>query len=198
MTADDVVQPRKLFIDDLKSAHELAGKPVWVAAGYQLDYYPYAARHIDFAHRAGLLPTAEQLQIEDVLTEITPAKLATRIPHGNQQVFVVFRLPKDVREYATAIGYLEDSDSKFYCDDIFYYDDPHQMYKHWPADVWQAIDQHQPKPGMNELQASMALGQVQTSDSSNYGNRTVHYDVAGTDWTVTFDHNHATGIIAPQ
>ncbi|AXC11647.1 hypothetical protein ACPOL_2323 [Acidisarcina polymorpha] len=198
LTSDDIVQPRKLLIDDLKSAKELIGKPVWVAAGYQLDYYPFVNQHVDYAHRTGLLPTTTQLQIEDLVTQNAPAKAVTRIPHGNEQVYAVFTLPGGAKKYATAIGYLDGTDSKFYCDDIFYYDDPHQMYKHWPPDVWQAIDQHQPKVGMNELQVSMALGQVQTSDSSNYGNRTVHYDVAGKQWTVNFDHNHATQVNQSQ
>ena len=194
LTDDDIVQPRKMLIDDVKSAKDLIGKPVWIQAGYQLDYYPFVGRQVNFSHRAGLLPTTERLQVEDIVTQKAPPKAATRIPHGNEQVFVVFTLPKDSKKYATAVGYLAGADSKFYCDDIFYYDDPHQMYKHWPPDVWQAIDRHQPKAGMNELQVSMALGQVQTSDSTNYGNRTVHYDVAGKPWTVSFEHNHATEV----
>jgi hypothetical protein len=194
LTDDDIVQPRKMLIDDVKSAKDLVGKPVWIQAGYQLDYYPFAGRQVNFSHRVGLLPTTERLQVEDIVTQKAPPKAATRIPHGNEQVFVVFTLPNDSKKYATAVGYLAGADSKFYCDDIFYYDDPHQMYKHWPPDVWQAIDEHQPKAGMNELQVSMALGQVQTSDSTNYGNRTVHYDVAGKPWTVSFEHNHATEV----
>ncbi len=197
-TSDDIVQPRKFFIDDVKSTKQLIGKPVWISAGYQLDYYPFVGGRVDFTHRTGLLPTATQLQIENVTTQSAPPKAATRIPHGNQQVFVVFTLPHDTKKYATAVGFLAGADSKFYCDDIFYYDDPHQLYKHWPPDVWQAVDQHQPKPGMNELQVSMALGQVQTSDSTNYGNRTVHYDVAGKPWTVTFEHNRATEVHQPE
>jgi hypothetical protein len=194
LTADDIVQPRKLLIDDLKSARVLIGKPIWVQAGYQLDYYPFAGQHVDFAHRSGLLPTTTELQVKNIVTQKAPAKATTRIPHGNEQVFAVFTLQNDLKTYATAIGYLDGADTKFYCDDIFYYDDPRQMYKYWPADVWQAIDQHQPKAGMSELQVSMALGQVQTSDSSSYGNRSVHYDVAGKPWTVAFENNHATQI----
>jgi hypothetical protein len=194
LTDDDMVVPRKLLIDDVKSAKDLIGKPVWISAGYQLDYYPFVGGRVDFAHRAGLLPTTEKLQVEGVVTQAAPAKLATRIPHGNQQVFVVFTLASSPKKYATAVGYLAGADSKFYCDDIFYYDDPHVMYKHWPADVWAAIDQHAPIAGMSELQVAMALGQVQTSDSSSYGNRTVHYDVAGKPWTVTFEKNKATSV----
>jgi hypothetical protein len=35
ITQDDLVIPRKMYIDDLKSAKELRGKTVWMQAGYQ-------------------------------------------------------------------------------------------------------------------------------------------------------------------
>jgi hypothetical protein len=194
LTADDVVLPRKLYIDDLKSAKTLAGKKVWIQSGFTLDYYPYAAHRVEFSHQAGVLPSVEPLQISDVVTEKAPAKLATRVPLGDKQVFAVFKLPNDSKDYATAIGYIQGDDSKYYCDEIFYYDDPHQMYQHWPADVWQAIDRHQAKPGMNELQTAMALGMIQQSDSSDTGNRTVHYDAGGKKWAVTFQNDKASSV----
>jgi hypothetical protein len=196
LTADDVVLPRKLYIDDLNSAKALVGKTVWVQSGFALDYYPYAGHRVEFAHSAGVLPSVEALQISDIITEKAPANLATRIPLGDKQVFAVFKMPNDNKDYATAIGYIQGGDSKYYCDDIFYYDDPHQMYKFWPADVWQAIDQHQPKPGMNELQTAMALGMIQQSESSDIGNRTVDYDAGGKKWTVTFQNDKATTVKA--
>jgi hypothetical protein len=194
LTQDDVVLPRKLYIDDLKSAEVLVGKTVWVQSGFTLDYYPYTAHHVEFTHQAGVLPSVEALQIEDIVTEKAPANPATRIPLGDKQVFAIFKLPNDSKDYATAIGYLQGSDSKYYCDDIFYYDDPHVMYKYWPADVWQAIDQHQPKPGMNELQTAMALGMIQQSESSDIGNRTVDYDAGGKKWSVIFQNDKATSV----
>ncbi|HTW46913.1 MAG TPA: hypothetical protein VMD92_03130, partial [Acidobacteriaceae bacterium] len=72
LTQDEMVQPRKLFIDDLKSASDLIGKPVWVQAGYEMDYYPYAADRIDFAHKAGVLPGAQRLDVKDVITRKLP------------------------------------------------------------------------------------------------------------------------------
>jgi hypothetical protein len=196
LTADDVVLPRKLYIDDLKSAKTLIGKTVWVQSGFTLDYYPYDAHHVEFAHPAGVLPSIEALQIEDILTEKAPANLATRVPLGDKQVFAVFKERDNSNEFATAIGYIQGDDSKYYCDDIFYYDDPHQLYKHWPADVWQSIDQHQAKAGMSELQTAMSLGMIQQSDSSDIGNRTVHYDAGGKKWAVTFEKDKATNVTA--
>ncbi len=196
LTDDDVVQPRKLYIDDLKSAKTLIGKTIWIQAGYELDYYPYSSHSVVFAHKAGVLPSIQAMDIKDVVLAKAPAGLVSRVPHGDKQVYAVFTMPGDAKQYATAIGYEQGSDSTYYCDDVFYYDDPHQLYKHWPADVWQAVDQHQPKAGMNELQTAMALGVMQQSDSSSYGDRSVTYDAGGKKWSVSFQHNKATTVQA--
>lgn len=191
LTDEEMVQPRKLFIDDLKSARDLIGKPIWVQAGYELDYYPYTPHRVDFAHKTGVLPSVQQLDVRDIITQKVPADLPTRIARGSEQAFAVFTMPGDPKEYATAIGTIQGTDSTYYCDNVFYYDDPHQMYKFWPANVWQAVDLHQPKAGMSELEVAMALGVMQQSDSSNYGNRTVTYDAGGKHWEVTFENNKA-------
>jgi hypothetical protein len=194
LTQDEMVQPRKLFIDDLKSARDLVGKPVWVQAGYEMDYYPDKAGRVDFAQKTGLLPGAVRLDVKDVITQKTPASVVSRIPRGDKQAFVVFTMPGDDKQYAVAVGYIQGSDSTYYCDNIFYYDDPRQMYNFWPANIWQAIDQHQAIDGMNELQTAMALGAIQQSDSSDYGNRTVDYVVADKRWSVTFANDKATQV----
>jgi hypothetical protein len=194
LSDEEMVQPRKLYIDDLKSAKDLIGKPVWIQAGYELDYYPFAAHHVNFAHKAGVLPSVQRLDIKDIVTEKVPASVEMRIPHGTATAFAVFTMPGDTKEYATAIGTMQGADSTYYCDNVFYYDDPHQMYKFWPPDLWQAIDQHQPKQGMTELETAMALGVMQQSDSSNYGNRTVEYNAGGTHWSVTFENDKATQV----
>ena len=194
LTRDDLVLPRKLYIDSLRSAKVLEGKTVWVQSGYALDYYPYTDHRIEFAHKSGVLPSVQQLAIQDILTEKVPTDLATRLPHGDKQVFAVFKMPSDAKEYATAIGYLQGSDSTYFCDQIFYYDDPHILYNFWGPKIWAAVDQHTPIPGMNELQTSMALGVVQQSDSSDVGNRSVDYVAGDKKWTVTFEHDKATTI----
>jgi len=194
LTQDEVVQPRKMYIDSLKSAQALNGKNVWIQSGYSLDYYPYAARRVNFKNRVGFLPGAQPLQIQDIITQKAPADLATRIPLGDKQVFAVFKLPNDDKDYAAAIGFIKGDDSTFFCDQIFYYDDPRQMYNFWGPQIWAAIDQHQAISGMNELQTAMALGVVQQSDSQDIGNRTVDYDAGGKKWSVTFQHDKATAI----
>ena len=56
------------------------------------------------------------------------------------------------------IGARPGEDYTIYADDMLFYDDPHQLYRHWSPELWQAVDHHQALPGMNEIQASFALG----------------------------------------
>jgi hypothetical protein len=77
---------------------------------------------------------------------------------------------------------------------LFYYDDPHTIYDHWPKEVWAAVDAHQVKPGMSELETRMSIGRKLHTDSSEKGNRTVTYDQNGKHWTVTYVDNQATEI----
>jgi hypothetical protein len=107
----------------------------------------------------------------------------------------VFTLPNEKQEYATPVGAMEGSEEQYYSDLLFFYDDPHSIYTHWPADVWTAVEAHQAKPGMNELQTRLALGQkIQTDNPKTEGNRTVTYDLNGKKWTVTFVHDRATKV----
>lgn len=206
VTQDDTVIPKKLYIDSLKSAQVLVGKPVWMQAGYQVEYFPYKAKHIDFAHQVGVLPGVQQLDVKAIVEQATPVSFHPRIGRGNQNVFVIFTEPGDPQgsneQYAAPMGTIggpsvEDGGSKYYFDDLLYYDDPHQLYSFWPSNVWKAIDAHQVIPGMSELETTMALGQIQDSGSSDYGNRTVHFNYGlhnEKSARVTFANNKATEI----
>jgi hypothetical protein len=161
-------------------------------AGYELAYYPYNAHRIDFAKRAGLIAATQAMAISAIVPAKAPASTQRLVPLGTRQVFAIFTMPGDPKEYATAIGYEDGSDSKYYCDDVFFYDDPHMLYKHWSPAVWKAVDTHQAEKGMNERQVAMALGMIQTSDSKDYGNRTVTYQTDDKHWIVSFDHDQVT------
>jgi hypothetical protein len=205
LTSDEIVQPRKLYIDSLASARALDGKTVWMQAGYELAYYPYVGGRIDFAKRAGLIAPTQAMAIEKIIEAKAPASTRRLVPLGTRQVFAIYTMPGDAKQYATAIGYEQGADSTYYCDEVFFYDDPHTLYKHWPAAVWKAVDAHQAQPGMNERQVAMSLGMIQTSDSMNpasYGNRTVSYATDAKRWVVTFandkvTHASATDEVAP-
>lgn len=178
---------------DLK---DLFGKTVWVAAGGQMDYYPYAAHHADYAETVGTLLGAEPLMVKDAFEQVAPKSAALRIPVGTKQVLLAFTMPKSAdpaREYAVPVGFRQGpNDYTFYTDDLFYYDDPHILYKYWGPKVWQAIDSHQVILGMSERQAGLSLGQVSKSESNEYGNRLVVYWNLGHSMAVTFVKNQVT------
>jgi hypothetical protein len=114
--------------------------------------------------------------------------------HGNRQALAVFALPGSPDLYATAIGAVDSSQEAYYSDILFFYDDPHTIYDRWPKDVWAAIDAHQVKAGMSELETRMAIGQKVHATSETEGDRTVTYDQNGKQWRVTYVNNKATEI----
>ncbi len=142
LNPDYYVTPKKLYPYDLKSAKQLTQQPVWVKEGYKYTYYPYnpSSHRADFQHEAGTLGPLQKLDIKDVALDASPEK-------GQRQVMAVFE--KGSHPYAFPIGWEKAGEYKIYSDEMFYYQDPKELYKHWPADVWDAIDKHQVKPGMN-------------------------------------------------
>ena len=189
LRADSYVTPRKLHPYDLTSAKQLTEQPVWVKVGYYHTYYPYsAASHkADFAHEAGTLGPLQKLEIKDVLRDVSP-----KAP-GTKQMLATFEL--DGKSYAVPIGAEKDGDFKIYSDDIFFMEDPHELYKHWPAEVWKAIEEHRVQNGMNELQASFAIGAgIPEGSGGDYGSRTLHYANGGKAMTITFENDKAVTI----
>ena len=190
LKADYYVTPKKVHAYDVKSARQLTEQPVWVKYGYQLTYYPYdVARHkAEFGHEAGTLLPLQKLAIQDVVTDVAP-----QAP-GNKQVLACFSL--DGKSYAVPIGAEKGGDFKLRADDIFFVEDPHDLYKHWPADVWKKIDAHEVQAGMSELQASFSIGAGAPEGSGDYGSRTLHYANGGKPLMITFQNDKAVEIKA--
>jgi len=186
LNPDYYVTPKKLYPYDLKSARQLTQQPVWVKEGYRYTYYPYVNHRSDFAHEGGLLLPIEQLQIKDVVTDISPGSPDQR------QVMAVFE--KDSKAYAFPIGSVKAGEYQIYSDGMLYIQDPHDLYKHWPAEVWQAIGQHQVKPGMNELQADFAIGMGVPDRSNDPDVKTVRYPNGGQPLTITYRDGKAAEI----
>jgi hypothetical protein len=198
---DDLVFLRKEHPDAMADMKDLYGKTVWVSAGGQMDYYPYAAHHADYAHPAGTLLGADPMVIKDAFEQVAPKSATHRIPGGDRQVLLVFTLPKasdPAKLYAVPVGYQEGKDFTFYTDEILFYDDPHKLYEHWGPQIWQAVDQHQVILGMNERQVELALGQVSKSLSNEYGNRLVIFANLGKPMAVTFVKNKVTAFRPDQ
>jgi hypothetical protein len=194
---DDFAEVRMEFPTSFDDALKLQNTSVWMKNGYTMPYYAYESGRIVFSKRIGVIPTAQRLDIKKVIKAAPPAQVDDGISHGSRQVFAIFTLPGDANLYATVIGVLDVSQQQYFSDVLFYYDDPHTIYDNWPKDVWAAIDAHQVKPGMSELQTHMAIGQKIQTDGSTEGNRTVTYDQAGKQWTITYVDNHATTIKNP-
>ncbi len=190
LNADYYVTPKKLHAYDLKSAHELTEQPVWVKYGYQLTYYPYdrERRKTDFASETGTLAPLQKLAIQDVVEEAVPHAVDTK------QVLAVFSLAG--KGYAVPIGGVMGEDFKLRADDIFFLEDPHELYKHWPAEMWKKIDAHEVQPGMSELQVSFAIGVGSSEGGGDYGSRTLHYANGGKPLVVTFENDKAVEIKA--
>jgi hypothetical protein len=195
---DDYVTPKKIFPYNLDSAKkELVGKPVWVKTGNVLPYYPYnAATHsVNFKRQVGLLPPLAKFQVKDIVLQRAPVSLKPgEIAVIQKQIMAVFEESGERGTYAASFGTNTGDNYTFIANDIFFFDDPHQLYKHWPSETWSAIEQHQAKQGMSELQATFALGTNMSADSGEYGNRTVEFVNAGKPVTVTFEKNKATTI----
>lgn len=198
---DDLVFLKKERPYSLADLKDLDGRTVWVSAGGQMDYYPYTAHRAEYGKTAGTLLGAQPMVIQGAFEQVAPKSATFRIPGGDKQVLLEFTLPKSSdpqKEYAVPVGYKQGSEYTFFTDELFFYDDPHQLYNYWGPRIWQAIDSHQVVLGMNERQVQLSLGQVSKSLSNEYGNRLVVYANLGHPMAVTFVKNQATAFRPDQ
>lgn len=192
---DDLVFLKHKRPSSMADLKELYGTTLWVSAGGQMDYYPYTAHHVDYHKTSGTLLGAQKLIAKEAVEQVAPKNATFRIPGGDRQVLLVFSLPDSpdpANLYAVPIGYRQDGQYTFYTDEIFFYDDPHQLYAHWGPEIWKAVDAHQVIVGMNERQVQLSLGQVSQSLSNDVGNRLVVYSNLGHPMAVTFVKNKVT------
>jgi hypothetical protein len=187
---DYYVVPKKLYPYDLKSARQLTQQPVWVKEGYRYTYYPYdLARHrTDFSHEAGTLLPLQRLEIKDIATDFSPGSSDQR------QVIAIFE--QDGKTYAVPIGVAIGKDYRIYSDEMLFIQDPHELYKHWPSDIWESIGKHEVKPGMNELQTDFAVGMGVPEPSSDPSVKTVKYPNGGKPLVITYRNGKAAEIKA--
>ena len=195
---DDLVFLKKKRPDTLKDIKDLKGSKLWVSAGGQLEYYPFVGHAVQYGKSAGTLLGAEPLVAKDAVEQVAPKAATFRIPGGDKQVLLVFTKPDDPKEYAAPVGYRQGGQYTFFTDEIFFYDDPHELYKHWGPEIWKAVDAHQVILGMNERQVELALGQVSKSTSNDYGNRMVVFANLGKPMAVTFVKNKVTAFRPDQ
>jgi hypothetical protein len=199
LTEDDYVTPRRIVPYDLKSAvKELAGKTVWARTEVPLPYYRYnpGSHSADLAHKSGLLPPLDKLEVKDVILQrqsIAPAP--GQVVVARKQILAAFQRPAQTGTFVVPIGNNVGDDFTFTVNQVFYFEDPHELYKHWPADVWSAIDRHEAKEGMNQLQVGFALGAPVAAKGEDYANRSIEYSNAGKPVSVTFEKGRAVKIV---
>jgi hypothetical protein len=189
LNADYYVTPKKLYPYDLKSAKQLTEQPVWVKEGYRYTYYPFnaATKKVEFGHEAGTLLPLQKLEVKDVVTDMAPGA-------GGRQVLAVF--DDGGKKYAVPIGAVEGGSYHIYSDEMFFIENPHELYKHWSADTWAAIDKHEMKAGMNELQADFAIGMGVPEPSGDASMKTVNYPNGGHPVTVVYQQGKAAEVKA--
>jgi hypothetical protein len=146
-----------------------------------MDFYHNAGNHVDYAHPVGILQGAIPLLVKGVFEQAAPktGRAVFRIAPGQRHVLIAFTMPKSdttTALYATPVGFFDAGHYTIYNDQLFFYDDPHELYKHWGADMWSHIDKHEPVLGMSEPQAMLALGQVMDPHGDEPGNRTIDFD----------------------
>jgi hypothetical protein len=195
---DDRVILRAEHPASLQDEKNLKGRTLWVSAGGQMDYYPYNGKTFDFSHPAGVLVGAEEIAVKDAVEQVVPKSAGSRFPDADAEVLIIFLLPNNTRnptrEYGVAVGDREGGDYSVITDQLFFYDDPHQLYANWGPKVWQAIDAHTATIGMSERQLQLALGQVSTPRGDIMGDRSVEFDDQGKPKLVTFINGQATEI----
>lgn len=194
LSQDDLAVVRSFSPAHFEDTLRLQGTTVWMKNGYTMAYFKYDGGHVNFGKSVGVIPALQQLAIKKIVKASAPPSVDDGISHGGRQAFAVFVLPGSPDLYATAIGVMDGDQEAYYPDILFFYDDPHTIYDHWPKDVWAAIDAHQVNPGMSELESRLAVGQKMHPDRPTAGDRTVTYDQDGKHWTVTFVDNKATAI----
>ena len=182
----------------LQDEKNLKGRTLWVSAGGQMDFFPFNGKAVDFSRSAGVLLGAQKILVKDAVEKVAPKSVGTKFPDAEAEVLLVFTMPDDLRnptrQYAVAVGDREGHDYNLLTDQLFFYDDPHQIYAAWGPKVWQAIDQHIAAIGMTEHQLRFALGQVSTPRGDMMGDRSVEFDNQGKPKLVTFENGKATEI----
>ncbi|HXE89639.1 MAG TPA: hypothetical protein VNK82_01610 [Terriglobales bacterium] len=169
LPADYYVVPKKLHAYDLKSAEQLTRQPVWVREGYRFTFYPWdeVRKRSDFGHPAGLLGPIERLEIKQVVLDRSPGSPDQR------QVMAVFE--KEGKSYAFPFGAERKGEFRIYADEMLFIQDPRELYRHWPADTWAAVERHQVLPGMNEFQVTFAVGMGRPEPETEPGVKRVTY-----------------------
>jgi hypothetical protein len=186
LTADDYVYERPFYGYDLESAKkDLVGQTVWMKAGNYFRLAKYEGGRVAKSGNAEWIPPLQEMKIMDVV--LRPAG-------DHRELYGVFTEPSKSGTFAVAIGAEKGGQYRMDVQNVLFRQDPRQLYKHWSADIWSAIDRHEALKGMTEQQVWLAYGYGTPVTYGDYGSRTVHYENAGKPKEVRFASNQAVEI----
>ena len=127
---DQYVHPKKSYVRNYESAQrKLVGMTLWVREGWRWAYEPGEKYFVP-------------------LQKVIPTKVLRR---GDE---VVIAFERNGKSASFVIG----QPNRVYVDDMFFIEDPRQLYDHWTPDAWAKVDNHQVELGMSETQITFALG----------------------------------------
>ena len=126
---DLYVYPLKTNITRYETADRLVGMELWVKAGWTLVAEPGEQR---------LGP----------IEKVVP----TRVFERDGDLLIGFE--RDGKPATLVVG----KAGRVYVDDIFFAQDPRELYDHWSDESWAKVEAGEVEPGMSEYQVAFALG----------------------------------------
>ncbi len=195
LTPDDVAVVRMMFPTSFDDVLKLENTSVWMKNGYTMPYFPTKPAASSSPKPLGVIPSAQQLDIKKVIKAVPPAQVDDGISHGTRQVFAIFALPGSASLYATAIGVIDGSQEAVLLRRPFLL---RRSAHHLRQLAQKCVGRHRRAPGASRhertCRPACPSARKPNPIAPSEGNRTVTYDQAGKNWTVTFVDNQATTI----
>ena len=140
LQADLYVHPSKTYIAAYSSADKLVGMDLWTKEGWRWSVEPGD-------------------RLLGPLEKVTPTRVYER--GGDLRL----ELEKDGQVSSLTIG----TGGRVFVDEIFFIEDPRELYGHWTEDDWERVLNHEAWVGMSEHQAIFSLGYGRPLDVSPGG-----------------------------
>jgi hypothetical protein len=150
-----VVIPR-FYANDLGSARQLAGKTLWVKAGYRATYFPWKAQE-------KAKPCQAKLFFEPMESFVVEEVMDRPMANRSQDREVLFLFRKGEQIFATTVGFYLGKEQLYQVriEELFFPKNPIEIYPHWSPQTWEKIKAHQLEKGMTFAQVGLSIGDGQ-------------------------------------
>ena len=146
-----VVIPRFRVVD-MADAQTLNGKTLWVKGGLKAEFVLFDSKRRKLVDKERLLlPPMTEIQVSRVFEQPSTSR-------KSRGIFLGFI--RQGNEFAIRIGLFDERLGiyRFDLDDLFYLQNPRQLYSHWTPETWLNVETHQIKPQMTYAQVALSLG----------------------------------------